>query len=242
MKRDIVIPMALGVMGSRHDDLELRYCLRAIDRFVADAGTIYLLGSKPAWVSSIVEHVLLTDLPGGHWKQRNIFNKIKYAYEHISTLSQEFHFFNDDHFLLAPWEAPYHHKGLLMESLIGRTETDSYAITLQNTRSLKIGIKDFDTHCPIVYNKKLFLDTVGTLDWRRPHGYGIKTAYCLMNNIEGVRYADYKLKSPHFPLSGLRILLRNRLYFSVDDVGFTPAVQQYLQEIFPEPSRYEIRH
>src|SRR5690606_18188809 len=110
----------------------------------------------------------------------------------------EFLFFNDDHFLLAPWDpATFHYKRSLQESLSSRKVQDAYYRTLHNTIALLGGGNNFDTHCPILYNKERFRRTVGTAPWYRPYGFAIKSLYCHLNGIEGSRYPDCKISRPY---------------------------------------------
>ncbi len=53
---DIVIPFR----HSAHEDEELRYVLRSVERNFADAGKLWILGDRPAWLTAdkrVVEHV-----------------------------------------------------------------------------------------------------------------------------------------------------------------------------------------
>jgi hypothetical protein len=50
----------------------------------------------------------------------------------------------------------------------------------------------FDTHTPILYNKYKF-QSLQSIDWSIPYGYGIKSLYANSNNIEGILMKDGKL-------------------------------------------------
>lgn len=231
---DIVIPLG---RGSVHDNLELRWCLRGIEKYVCDVENVFIVGEKPSFLQNII-HVSALDVPEKDQKEANIFRKIMVACGD-KRVSDDFLFFNDDHFLLKPFEPlTYHYKCSLQESIDTRRVKDIYFRTLNNTLSVLGGGNNFDTHCPILYNKTLFKKSVGTLRWHIKGGYCIKTVYCQMNGITGEWFQDLKIGKP-FTTSELRTLIANRPYFSVADHGITPAFKKLMEYLYPEKSRYE---
>jgi hypothetical protein len=79
---------------------------------------------------------------------------------------------------------------------------------------------------------------VATASWHLNAGFLIKSLYCNMNGIEGSFYRDLKLSKPYSE-SELHILTNKRLYFSCADFAITPIFEYFLQELYPNPSRYE---
>src|SRR5690606_4266018 len=111
--------------------------------------------------------------------ERNIYSKVKYACN-IEEVSENFLFMNDDHFLLSDFSAhefPYHYKGFLSDTML--KNQGNYRKTMNHTRKhlLSAGKEqlDFDTHCPIIYNKEKFIKTFENINWNVPYGYGIKS-------------------------------------------------------------------
>lgn len=90
---------------SPHDDEELRYSLRSLDRHAPWIRKVWIFGDRPAWLTddkSIAEHVphdFIARL--GHWKVpiRNHFLLV-FLGSLIPELSSEFLFFCDDFVLL----------------------------------------------------------------------------------------------------------------------------------------------
>ena len=52
----------LPYKASRYGDLELRYCMRSIERHLKGVGEVFLLGKAPAWLQNVVysRYVLAT--------------------------------------------------------------------------------------------------------------------------------------------------------------------------------------
>lgn len=229
----IDIVFSLG-KGSYKDDIELRYSLRSIEKHLKNYRNIYIVGELPHWIKNVT-HVKIKDHAGLENKERNIYRKICAACE-IPGLSEDFIFFNDDHFLLQDIEAhqfPYHHKGFMDNE--GRKYGESYLITLKNTMHLFTGTNNFDTHCPIIYNKKKFLSM--PLKWK-PYGYCLKTCYCNLNNIEGEYYEDCKIK-PALNFETFMSVIKDRIYFSIDNGAFKGELLKVLEYLYPVKSKYE---
>lgn len=215
---DIVIPLN---SASHHNNIELRFALRSFELYLPHDRVI-IVGERPKWLQNII-HIPFKDTVGCHLRASNIYRKILAAFE-IS--SEQVIFANDDHFMLQyTSEMPYHHKGLMKVQ-----SDDSYGRLQQNTLSLYPGCYDFDTHCPIVYDKALF----PVLNMPN-HGYGIKSAYCAHNRITGSYYPDCKINKP----CDIRQVIAGRPYFSIGDGAFETGIEEVLRELYPNPSKYE---
>lgn len=197
---------------------ELRYCLRAIEKYHPEQ-IVMIAGALPEWIRNV------TYLPHGDYqhhefKARSIYEKIVSAFKYTNELL----FFNDDHIILAP-VTYLHHKGPI--DLSARQSNGSYTALLRNTLQQFPGANDYDTHCPIWYEKDKFAK-LAALDWNKPHGYGIKTSYVYLNKLEGEYYPDLKFRQTIGNIDG-------RLYFSTDNcTNLTP-----LKELFPHKSKFE---
>lgn len=232
---DIVLPLG---KGSINNNLELRFCLRSIEKYVADVENVFIIGERPDFLRNTV-HVSAIDMQGHEYKERNIFSKIMLACND-PRVSDDFLFFNDDHFLLRPWLADtFHHRETLKEMQFNRIVKDAYYKAICNTVAFIGGDAfNFDVHCPIVYNKERFKRTVGRADWYKKGGFLIKSVYCAMNGIVGSLVQDLKISKPFSPRE-IRLMLRDRPYFSCSDHGLNKPLRDYLHELFPNPSRYE---
>lgn len=235
---DIVIP--LGV-GSKNDNLELRMCLRGVEKHLVNVRNVLIIGERPDWIKSVIWKSR-KDERSSRYKERNIYCKIKLACIN-EEVSDNFLFMNDDHFLLENFNAvtfPYHYKCKLSDTM--QKNMGHYRKTMNHTRKhlLSKGIEelDFDTHCPIIYNKELFLRTFEEIDWSREYGYGIKSLYSGLNGIKGQQYSDCKIQKK---MSKEEILttIKDRQYFSIGDGGFNEEMKEVLLELYPQKSKYE---
>jgi hypothetical protein len=244
----IVIPLSAPLgFGSRHNDIELRYCLRSIEAHLSGYGDIFLIGHKPKWVNKVI-HIPAEDEQRTWWKERNIYRKILLACED-PRVSDDFLFMNDDHFLLKDYvagEFPYYWDGYLDEHT-GRE--DQYGASVRNTRNLfKGNYRHYDVHAPIVYNKKHFRLFTSMTSWDLKHGYCIKTLYSVSVGVieskdeilNGPQCPDLKINQP-LPPAKIKELLTGRSWFSVDNKAFDigGGMAGVLQELYPNKSQYE---
>lgn len=219
--------------GSRHQNIEIRYSLRSVQKHLKGLGSIWIVGEKPDFLKD-VNHIPLKDTQP--ISDSNIFLKIKAACEH-PEISDTFLFFNDDHYLLQDFEAdkfPYYYCSTISEYL-KRRSVDSYAKRVRNTqKSLKernLPDKHFDIHYPILYNKKAFLEhVVPYFDLKDKTGFVIKSMYANALKIEGEETRDYKLQSPP-PEKKCKV-------FSTYP-KISGAIYRFLEYKFPNKSIYE---
>lgn len=235
---DVIVPLGIG---SKNADLELRYCLRGIEKHLSNVRNIYIIGERPKWITNIIWKSA-KDERSSRVKERNIFRKISLACK-LPEVSENFLFINDDHFILSDFDAetfPYHYKCNLSETKL--KNTGNYRRTINHTRRHLInqGIEelDFDTHCPILYNKNLFLKAFEGVNWNLDYGYGIKSMYCGINGITGEHVPDCKIQTKQ-SYDKIKSTISGRGYFSIGDGGFTHDMKMILEELYPNPSIYE---
>jgi hypothetical protein len=237
MKTSIVIPLASNGFGSRWNDNELRYCLRSVQQYLTGYGEIFIIGKAPKWCKNIIE-IPAPDDDKTYWKERNIYRKILKACED-SRVTKNFLFMNDDHFLLAPFEAgkfPNYYDGFLSDH---EGRSDQYGNTVRNTCEVAHEYtRYFDIHAPIVYNKELFKYVFANVDWNRKYGYCIKSVYCQRTAAVGIRYPDLKIRIA-CPAQRIKELIKDRLWFSIDNKAREGGMEGVLRELYPNPSRYE---
>lgn len=230
---DIVIPLGAR---SNQKNKELRYCLRSIEKHLTGVGNVFVIGECPEWVSNTI-HIPFTEDPRNRFRDRNIMLKMLEACKD-SRVSDDFLMVHDDHFLLADYEVaafPYYHMGPMNEG------QGQYGETKANTKSLLSlypEIKNYDCHCPIVFNKQLFMRSVAHADWSKWYGYCLKTLYCVMNGIEGEHTEDIKIRFPH-TRGEIWAQIIDRKWFSIGDRCFENGMWDVLNELYPKPSKYE---
>lgn len=211
---------------------DLIYCLRSLEKYVSDLGGITLVGDLPRIIQG-VKHIPAKDDNGYQWAARNIYRKLKLAAERY----EQFLVVHDDHFLLQPVtgsEYPYYHRGPIDPT----GKTFGYNKLLGNTIDQFPGANDFDVHCPMLMTAE-GLSKLETLDWTKPYGYGVKTAYCYLNGIEGELFTDLKIAGPMKKEEILK-LLEYRQVFSTGSGAYTGEMEKALKSLFPRPSKFEI--
>lgn len=231
---DIIIP--LGTRSTQKNQ-ELRYCFRSIEKHLTGVGNVFIIGECPEWLTGVI-HIPFTEDPRNRFRDRNIMLKMQEACKD-SRVSDNFLMVHDDHFLLADYEAgefPYYHMGPMNEG------QGQYGYTKQNTKSLLSfteSFNNYDCHCPILFNKELFMRSVALADWSKWYGYCLKTLYCVMNGIDGEMTTDIKVRMP-FKADEIRQAIAGRKWFSIGDRCFAPGgMWDVLNELYPNKSKYE---
>jgi hypothetical protein len=228
---DICIPLN---NRSTQRNLELRYCLRSIEKHLSGVGNIFIIGHMPDWVTGCI-HIPFEEDPRNRFRDRNIMNKMLAACKD-ERVSDDFLMVHDDHFLLADYEAgrfPYYHMGPMNEG------QGQYGKTKANTKALIGQTKNFDCHCPILFNKQQFKISMGALDWSVWYGYLLKTLYCHIYGIEGEYAEDMKIRMP-LTAESIKYMLHSRKWFSIGDRCWTEGgMKEVLQMLYPTPSKYE---
>lgn len=231
----IIIPYIHSTWGG----LELKYSLRAIEKYAIGVDDIVIIGDKPDWLTN-VNHIEFKDLANIENKEKNIKNKIMVAFEQLGH--DEVGFFNDDHFLLQKTEIekyPYYRGGYLVYN---KGTNGAYRKSVNNTiDALKSMGKDtwnFDVHCPILYQKDKFIEAMNSVDWRKPNGYVIKSLYCNYWGIEGMPHIDLKIHS-QVPYHRLRKMVEGQDVFSIGDRAIGIPMKKLFELYFPKRSIYE---
>lgn len=228
---------------SKNNHKELVYALRSLQMNLKGTGDVFVVGKQIVGLRGL-KYIQCKDEPQGKWKERNIYRKILAAINH-PEVTEDFIFANDDHFLLKEFDAsnlPYYHKGSL-EDTMARNLGD-YRKSVNHTRKYLLEndkpTLDFDTHFPIVYNKKKFLDTFVCKDvnWDRPFGYIIKSLYANMAGIEGEFGGDCKI---HHKMSYQELTdkIGSKTFFSTSDKCLNEDMMRFLNEKYQQKSKYE---
>lgn len=250
---DIVIPLG---KGSQWENNELRYSLRSLEKFGRNVGKVFVVGEMPkfikasarinGWSGQVFENTV-TYIPHvdkyGH--ERNIMEKVLAACKD-ERVSDNFLFWNDDFFLTDFIDCenyPNYYHGTLEQRASERLKSDGYGISIRNTLDV---FKDsnqifFDIHCPIVYNKGQFLNSVPLLDWTKGNGYIIKSLYAntwFENSDIYFEMPDLKFNKV-ISKTEIRAKLEGRHIFSVADSGLFRDMKETIKELYPIPSQYE---
>jgi hypothetical protein len=236
---DIVMPLN---NRSTQKNLELRYCLRSIEQHFTGVGNVFIIGHCPEWINNNVIHIPADEDPRNRFRDRNIMLKMQEACKD-DRVSDNFLMVHDDHFLLADFEAstfPYYHCGPMVPNVGQYAETKRNTILALSIRDdVNYVINNYDTHCPILFNKERFMRSVALADWSKWYGYCLKTLYCVMNGIEAEKVEDLKIRMP-LKADEIMRLINGRGWFSIGDRCFTEGgMKDVLNNLYPLKSKYE---
>lgn len=222
----VVIPLG---KGSKHNNLELRYCLRSIEKHLKGCGDICIVGEFPTWLRDVI-HIPFAD---GRRKQLNIRDKILAACDD-DRVTDDFLFFNDDFFLLEDIQAnevKYCYCGNLAKNSEPAGRKLAGKLYERGFDNL-----NFDIHLPIVYNKDKFRHAVHAFDWETD--LTIKSLYANYWKVTAEIYPDLKINT-FMNYGMIKKAITGRFMFSVGDFGITPGMKHLWAELYPSKSKYE---
>jgi hypothetical protein len=228
--------------GSKHANLELRYSLRSVDKFMGGIRHVYVVGHKPDFIHNVI-HIPAEDpypLPAG--KDRNIIRKMIIACG-IEGISDEIVFFDDDFILCdlcwAP-RLPHYYDGTLQD--YADRCTTMYKETLNNTisalRTYGADKRNFNLHCPWRVDKKLFPSVMAGFNFNQHNGLAIQSIYYNMIDVLGKKMPDLKINT-RMKYDDILIAIKDRKFFSFGDKGLNHDMERVLEYMFPQPSKYE---
>jgi len=207
--------------GSHHNNDELRYSLRSLEKYCQDVGRVFVVGNKPAFLKNVVYFWVEDKFA---WWQ-NAFEKTKTAIK--NGISDEFLLMNDDFFMLENFKAasyPFYHRGD-----ISKTPQSKYQEVIANTRRILEGqgapFKHYGVHCPIRIEGKKYLSLEKY--FQEP-----VSARCLYGNLFAQNAIEIK-DNKGFKIKGAQ----QKCFSSLDLVEET--MFETLKTMFPLPSKWE---
>ena len=238
---DIVCPLGSGSLAH---NMELKYSLRSLEKYGQNVGNVFLIGECPKWIKNVI-HIPCGEHGTHH--ERNIMEKFRIACND-ERVGENFLKWNDDYFLLDKIDCenyPYYSmKGKsLIDGVNARMKYDGYAMSLDNSRK-HLEAKGFpslhyDIHCPIIYNKKLFLEYVCDIDWTIPQGYTLKSLYGnQIQNVNKQPFIELKINKIS-SLIEIKLKTKGRHIFSISDAALGYPMKMFLEMTYPQKSRYE---
>jgi hypothetical protein len=227
--------------GSTCGNCEIKYSLRSIEKHLKGFNNIFIVGTRPHFLKDTITEIPFKDVYSN--KARNIMAKINRA-SLDDRISHDFILFNDDYFLLKDTEAtnyPYYYKNTIEDAI--RCNVGEYEQHCRNTLAIlkynQLPITNFDSHYPIIYNKKKFVDMVAKYDWNLRFGPVVKSMYCNHYKIPGEFLADCKISHP-VTIKQLKKLNEPRHMFSTSDRALNVHMHHYFKELYPQKSQWEI--
>lgn len=237
---DVVLPLG---NGSKWNDRELRFCLRALETNFKDLGQVWIIGECPSWCVG-VRHICMPDLFSGN-KDANLISKILVAC-YQSEMSESFLRTSDDEILLKAVSAdqlrPYH------QGSIHRPKGNRWHQRLKRTgqwlRSKGRTDWNYDSHIPVMMRSDLFRGVFGRAPYQQGPGLTIDSTYfncCPLADHRrlprGMRVRlTRRVDDPNIYLR----TLQSRAFANLTDRAVCPALEAALSTIFPKPSRFEL--
>ena len=238
---DIVIPLS---RGSVCGNFELRMALRSIARYVANAGTVWLIAEEmPAWCRNL--RFIRQGDPYRANKDANLFAKILRVCRE-PELTREFLFWSDDQVVLRPLPPDgippvYNRRGPAAFRGSG-----CWHARMRNTFAFLAarGIKldwNWDSHVPQRFDKKLFAELIAPTGYAAPPGFCINTLYFGLRRFPAVlpqELVKVTCESDR-PVTALN---SRKLFLGYNDNALRSGLAQVLEKMFPAPCRYEAEY
>lgn len=221
--------------GSQHNDLELRYSLRSLEKHLKmKYNKIFISGKLPSWIQN-VEHIEFKD---GKDKERNIFMKV---YDYFIKNDENILFMNDDHLLVNDvYTVPNYYEGTIEEKLSRMKAGLKYKMAVRSCRDL---LKNenalyFDVHTPIVYDArfKWLLETIPENIKVWPI---VKSLYA--NTFQdgiNAETKDIKIGRP-YSVDEWEQNSFDKLYLSYGDRAIDKNFKTFLEKKYPKKSIFE---
>lgn len=239
----------LYVVGpdSGHENRELRWSLRSLERFGRNVGRVVVAGYPPGWLAPCVAR-LPVERRETRSKFRNIFDCVLAAIED-GAVRGEFLYSSDDHFLAAPFDldaTPFYLRAPILPEL-GRPHRgeQKYRAHLENTRNALLacgyGARETCVHANTRLHAADAAEALRVADASARPRLGVETT-CVFQNVRAAREAlpwtvarDVR-KGPGFDPEGAR---RRGIFTCCDENFDEPAFLRFMEAEFGRPSRYE---
>lgn len=228
---DVVIPYK-----KTHDDLELRYALRSIEKNLEGLGLIFIVGDKPDWIQN-VQYIPNTNRDH---KGVNVGHALRMAMWR-EDLSENFLIWHDDMFLLERIkDIPVWHGKSIKE--FSKTYNSIYPTSYYTRKiddtDIDKELPHFELHIPMMANKILLSNQLR--DEPRARRYLMRTLYFIENVPEDQweYHEDVKIHS-YSGSRGWQDNERFKTFVSSADNVFLGVVYPILKDMFPDKSIYE---
>ena len=238
--------------GSKWQNNELRYSLRSIAKYGIGLGDVYIVGDVlPDFVNpDTVMYLPYKDVAGDP-PAVNVYRKIAHLFDHTNL--SKFLLSSDDHFFIKPayfgvW--PLHYKGDHMPEPGAKNVGDKrYTRSMVDT-GLYMEAHDLDMRYFEGHTNKLYMRFAWEMmkddmqHWMFGTEFGISTNAPMAAQILKV-FTDYPchyrkdIKLRHLNTPEDWELLKDADSFSIYDSAINTGVADFLQQLFPEPCRFE---
>lgn len=223
MKPDVVYVARRGQQNE-----ELRYSLRSLQNL--PHGKVWIFGHAPSWVTE----AKLVHVAARHSGPRGAKTNLLAALNH-PDVSEEFYYFNDDFFVMQPFDQlPVLHRGPLSHAIGSRKYTSSYTLGLSKVAKAlaKRGITEplmYDLHAPMLVTKTGMAEALSLCQANMQE----RTMYGNLHALGGELARNYKARRSEQGWQSWPLLSTN------DETFRTHAFGVHIRNRFPDRSEYE---
>jgi hypothetical protein len=236
LKKKIDVLYILGT-GSIWKNNELKYSLRSLEEYGKNIGRVFITGENPGFLSDEVIFNKVKDISA---PAVNHMHKVRWTFEN-TNISDNILLNYDDVFFTKNVDIskyPYYYCGELpsqCRTIRGHTKA------LVNTRKLLENrnkpYKRFTVHCPIIYNRKRFLNLNKFWDKMDDSYYfSVRSFYTNYYKIKGQFLEDCVLATLNKEEMDL---VKHRDCFSIMDYAFKNDADEFVATLYPNRSKYE---
>lgn len=240
---DVVIPLASGnhgkkLLGSKWDNNELRYCLRSLEKHFPDLGRVFIVTEHlPAWLTGVV-HLYAKDVHTRN-KDANLIDKVLLACK--SGVSPVFLRCSDDQCLLREFDGhQVWHLGAFGREGGGKWWT-RYNNTCEYLKAHGKPTFFYDCHVPVPVARDVFIKVAEAAPYEKPPGMCINTLYFNFLDLPYIGVMDGQKATIHrkADIDTIRRECQNAIFLGYNDDALEGDIEQFMQEQFPNPSRFE---
>ncbi len=240
---DILIPLG---KGSTHNNLELRYALRSIERYARGFARVVVAGEDPGFLNlgPRCVHIPLPERQDGNHESR-IAQKLS-AVLRTGRTSSHVAMWNDDYVLTKNVDVrvlPFYHKGTLR--VLRQRSNDRYRRALHLThvtlQSVNLPRLNYDVHVPMLLQRDLFAWLQPWWDRSSQTGCGLVVKSVYANHVlptQGHEVADCKLRE--FDGATIQDRIGGRFVFSYSDSALLGGLDRWLGIAYPNRSVFEV--
>lgn len=198
---------------------ELEYSIKSLKNILHSK--VYIVGDNPN-IEGVEVIKPMSNYWSGYSKYHDQINKYLTIAE--TKVTENFIAFNDDMFVMRPWEYETYHREPLEEHIEWRRRTDIYQrgllCTLKYLKSFNHTTKNFELHTPIMFNKYLLADLIKSLPIAKTQPFQIRSLYGNIYKVKSSRHDDVKNIQD----------FRESTLLSTNESTFNTEIGEYIRE------------
>lgn len=216
---------------------ELKYSLRSLQNLPHDQ--VWIAGYKPSWLKD-VNYLPTRPAPTKH--RGSLINLWAVALNR--EISEHFYLFNDDFYVTRQMEEiPLYHRGPYSQYLHHLAHSPGHSgryaqwaeEAYQELQKWSFSPKSWELHVPMPVQKSRMLRTLTEISDNQALAVNKRSMYATMWDLDGQEIEDVKLYGSDVAVNPLGLLS------SSDSDLARRSARKALEQLFPEPSPYEVK-